>query len=321
MSYFFLDGGGGWRYIIPLIKEEDTVIGSNDSINNYFNTFTKCNTIKLRSKPTLYPNIILNIILFFIDYYTHFRKLKNEDIYYFGRVSAITFFSHLNRLSKNNKIHLLAPKDRGDPRKWYFEQNIFVPRYNFLLNAIKRILKVDAGVKLKLDKPMWYLKENTISSYDFVFYDRTEPVVSFPKKYKSLLKKKKTLLLLNNLPRVMNNPLESSNIVASLLDKEHTIIKNHTRNPEILGDLSKYDQFPPFIPAEILISNHDWDYIISVYISKTFLTNSKPIKVSLYNLFNWKHPVPDTWIKRNRIIENGVRLPKTKEEFKEIYYE
>ncbi len=313
MSYFFIDGGGGWRYIIPYVQKKDTVIGSNHNINKFFKEFIQCNTINLKTPPTLYPNVPKNIITARKEYNKHFKHLKDEDIYLFGRFATITFFSYINKLCKTNFIHYLLQNDRELNLNQKTKTNYL---YYIPMKLICKIMGVDLGITKSLGKPMWQLKENSIEKYNIVKYEVKEPEVKFPKEYKELLNGKDTLVLLNDLETLAVDPLKHSDMLAELLDFEKTIIKNHTRKPKIFGKLNAFDRFPSYVPAEIIFNNHKWKNIISLYISKTSLNPTKAKYISLYNLIHWKNPVTEEWIES--ITNKGTILPNTKKEFKEL---
>jgi hypothetical protein len=320
MSYFFLDGGGGWRYVIPHISKTDTVIGSNSSINNFFQEFMNVPIIKLQTPPTLFgnnKNPLYNAFQANREYDRYFKQLKNEDIYLFGRVATVVFFSYLNKLSKNNRIHFLVPHDK-EGTEWFFNHKPYHSMYTPPLKLIARLLGINIGVMRTLGRPMWYLKKQTVSSYDFVQYKREEPRISIPDKYKKLMKQKTTLLLLGDLKTLTNDYEAVSNMTASLLDPKKTIIKNHTRDPPLFGPLKTFDMLPSYVPSELLIHSFDWEYIVSINLSKTLQLETDATKVSLYNLVDWNFPFTKERI--TTFTDKNVILPTKKEEVLDVIH-
>jgi len=317
MSYWFVDGGGNWRKLLPLLGKDDVIIGSNDNINNFFDEFSDASVIRLETPTSLYGgSVVKNIINAKREYKKYFKDIENEKICLFGGLKTITFFSYMKKLSKSNMIFFVVP-DRPDFS--FFRQTDSWFLKSIPMKLIGYSLGIDIGITKLLDKPMWYLKEKTIPKYGLMKYSDKEPVVEMPDKYKKLLSGKDTLLLLNDLGTLVHSPHIVSKMISESVDFDKTIVKNHTRDPEIFGKLNEFDRFPSFVPAEILINNHEWKYIISVYISKSMMTDIDTKKLSLYKIFDWKIPVSVQWI--GKCDEYNVKLPKNIEELEVMLHE
>lgn len=317
MTYWFLDGGGEWRHLINYMCPQDKVIGSNTNINKFFQEFTPFTTINLRCKPTLYEGSFLSIIknIFRVrkDYKEHFSHLRNEIIFADCVVATLSFFSFIKKLSKHNRVFFCARKGVIDEK---FNLKEYYGLHWLPMKLIGLILGVNINITKVLDKPLWYVKKGRLGEKGYMEYNLVEPTITFPIKYQALLEGKDTLVLLNDLKTLAYSPRNASDMVASLLDKETTIVKNHTRNPKIYGTFNDFMQFPEYMPAELLIANHKWKNIITLYVSKTSLHDSDAKKICAYNLIDWKIPVKAQWI--YDVTKHHTLLPKTKEEFKEM---
>jgi len=316
MGLWFLDGGGGWRYVIPYIKKGDTVVGTNNSINRFFEEFTEANVVRLRARPSLWDgsvrSVFRNILISRKEYKEYFRGITGQRIYLFGGLTAITFFSIVKKLRKNNTIVYVAKRRETIYHRTYRKTPYWIP-----MKIIGFIMGIDVGVTKLLGKPLWFIKEKTLGNYEYLKYELKEPKIEIPKKYRKLLKRKDTLLLLNDLETLHKFPETISDNVACLLDKERTIIKNHTREPKIFGELSEFDKFPSFIPSETLINSYNWKYVISIYASKSMIYKTDSCMISMYNMFDgWINKVNEGWFKL--YFGHGVLMPKNEKEFKEI---
>jgi hypothetical protein len=330
MSYWFIDGGGGWRFLIPHIKTTDTVVGSNPQINRFFKEIIGTNVVELKTPPSLFGksflSVIPNIIRSKLEYRKYFKDIWCTSIYLHGGLTTITWFSYINKMSKYkaNSIYLVVPNKKN----FSFYKRDYHSIYTPFLKFIGLLMGVKIGITENFPgEPNWYMRitpkpitddsgnliEKSVDRYGLYLIKMEEPNVSLPEKYTTLLNGKDTLLLLGYIGETIENPLQSSNEVANLLDKKTTIIKNHIRDPEIFGDLKSFDVFPSFIPAEILINALNCKNIISVYPSKSLYVSTKSKKISMYRMFNWVDPVPESMI--DKYVECGVKLPKTKEEF------
>jgi hypothetical protein len=309
MSYWFLDGGGAWRYVIPHLQEGDTVIGSNPNINKFFREILGVKTIDLKTPPSLYPFFLSNIIRAKLEYRKHFKHIKNDKFCLFGGITTITWFSYFKKLSKNNEISLVVPDDKSFK---FFRQTEAKTLYRYPMKLIGRLMGLNIGVMDQLGRPNWYLKEAEIPNLILTKYKKIEPKIDLPDEYL----KKNYILLLNDLGTLAADAKAVSDKVAELLDPSKTIIKNHTRDPEVFGKLKDFDFLPPFIPAELIINAKEWDAIICVWVSKVLLYKTNIKKVSLYHLFNWTHPVNDEWL--GWCKDEHVHMPKTEEKVLEV---
>jgi len=311
MTYYFLDGGGGWRYIIPHIRKGDTIIGSNNSINDFFENFSEANVIRLKTRPSMYDKhgFLRNILSAKKEYKKYFRHIKNDNIVLFGGLTTITFFYYMKKLARHNKIQLAVPNKDFK----FFRSKPRFTKYYIPLKIIGYLLGIDAGVTILLGRPMWYLKEKTIKKYDYMIYKQKEPKIRMPDKYKELLKGKKNLVLLNDFSTLCENQTEIFDYINKLFRPEDTILKDHTRNPN-LNCNPRFKCFPSYIPSEILINSYDWDNVVSIYITKSLLLDTEKKKISLYNFFKWKFPVSDDWIQKYN--DCHVFLPEDEAELK-----
>ena len=311
MAYWFLDGGGGWRFLVPYVKKEDTVIG-NPNINKFFERFIGCKTIYLKTPSSLYDgskfSFLRNIISSKKEYNEYFKKIRGEEFYTFGGLTNIVYFSYLRKLSKHNKVTYVA-KSRTHGYKEYYN------KHWVLMKIIGFLMGINVGITKLLGNPLWYMKQKTVDKYQYLKYEMVEPSIDFPKKYKKLLEGKKTLILLNDFSTLANNADDIFESLVDIFESKTTTVKNHTRNPPIPKEFD-FDLFPSYIPAEILITSHYWENIVSIYITKSLLKKTKSRKISLYYLFNWKHPVNDEWIEKYK--RSNVLLPKTRTELNKI---
>ena len=314
MSYWFLDGGGGWRHLINYMQENDTIVASTKNITTFFKEITSYHTINLRARPSLYENSLFsvpkNIYYAKKDYDKYFSSIKNETIYVQCKYTAITFFSYIKKLRKNNTIIFVKKNDNNFNEKEYYGLH-WIP-----MKLIGYILGVDVGIKKLLNRPLWYLKEKTLGDYTSLTFKQKEPNITLPPKFMAMLENKDTLVLLNDLETLAYSPRYHSDKIAQLLNKKTTIVKNHTRNPKIYGVFNDFRQFPSYVPAEILITNHKFKNIVTLYISKTSLHKSDARKICAYNMIDWKIPVTEQWIQD--VTKHNTHLPKDEKEFRRL---
>ena len=119
---------------------------------------------------------------------------------------------------------------------------------------------------------------------------------------------KDTLLLLNDMSLLCKDPVYIGDYVAGLLDRKRTILKNHTRDPELFGGLSCFDRLPAFVPSEIVMRVYSFRFIVSVYMTKSLLFPVEGIKICLYPLIEWSElgVVPVYWYKL--LVDHEVLL-------------
>lgn len=108
---------------------------------------------------------------------------------------------------------------------------------------------------------------------------------------------KDTLLLLNDMDLLCEDPKATSDYIAELFDKDRVIIKNHTRDPTIYGRLQEFDRLPCHVPAEIIMRSYSFHFIVGLYMTKSLLLPVEGVELCLQPMIGWKPVgnIGDVW--------------------------
>jgi len=324
MAIWFIDGGGAWRYCLPHIKKDDTIVGSGPAINQYFKEFHNCKVIELKHNPTLVTDrklssVYRNMVDAEKDYNKYFKNIKNEDIYLFGRVAVFTFFSFIRKLSKNNNIHLVCIGGKISDKDFFIHTDMEHSHRSFFMKLFAwYFYDLKINIKTVRGNPQWVLHEESIPLYDFFYIEPDEPRLE-NKKIDQLLDGKDTLLLMTDLKNITQNYMMASDQIARWVGGKNTVAKSHTQDFKLYGRMNDLQLLPYYIPAELLM-NHKWKNIIGAYSSKALLSAKKLTDakiITCIDLYEWKYPIDKlSWMLRMRSA--GILIPETFEELKEM---
>jgi hypothetical protein len=154
--FFVCSFGSVYHRVLPLIEEKKSegdvlVVVSNDKLYKFFKSYTTFDTVCLKVNSNLitkkdWYKAILNAIKSKIEYGKLFKKVKNDNVYFFGTGDAIVMFSYIQKLSNENRIFFYPNIEN----KW---DSIVMPsivenwKTKIICKAIKMLLDIDVKVR------------------------------------------------------------------------------------------------------------------------------------------------------------------------------
>lgn len=318
--------------ISPFVKKKKikspTIVTTKDLVPVFkgFEEFKEANYIVSDVPPTLITRntkrkLIGNIIKTKIEYKKRFSRIRNEDIYVFFTAWAIVYFYFLKKLSKNNRITFLLPRESYGELRVYMHKKDTRFRATVMKLIAKLSLGMDVEILNKAGQPAWELVRNSFST-EIVNYNP-------PKKLHKISDQKmlegKEVLFLSQEFDDGGDVESATKITNELMDilegnfEGKYLLKAHPRDGRFYGKMvASPHNLSQHILAETLMK-HPWKYVVRYY-SESLLAAKRHTKAKVISLlYLWKWGDQDAkqyWIGEYK--KQDILTPKNVEELKEM---
>ena len=278
--FFVCSFGSVYHRVLPLIEEKKSegdvlVVVSNDKLYKFFKSYTTFDTVCLKVNSNLitkkdWYKAILNAIKSKIEYGKVFKKVKNDNVYFFGTGDAIVMFSYIQKLSNENRIFFYPNIEN----KW---DSIVMPSIveNWKTKIICKAIKMLLGINVKVRKDCGlyrlcvyktFFEQNKIQEV-YKAFD-----TSIYKKYMKnipIIENSKILVLISDLVsegrvdrKTFENQMDELINVLDLTYPNQYVIKAHPNMHKLYGKMVNAPSVEPFIPSQFLMY-HPWEFIIA----------------------------------------------------------
>jgi hypothetical protein len=258
-------------------KGEVIVVVTNDPIEKFFREFSDFTVIRTHVHPDMITRktkykIFSNILRSKLEYRRLFKDIKDSEIYFCNQAWAITIYSYIKKLSKNNKLFFYGHwNEKPEKGTITYPQAHGLQAYGMRWIA-KWLLGLDTVILNNMGVPFWKLDDSffkNITILDNYTWDHTS-ADKYAKKF-DFLKGKKILIAVEDSvaagtiaePEFTTKMDHMMDIIQEVAPEGY-IIKPHPRLDKLYGKMAQsHEVVPSYIPIEFILG-HPWKAVIGI---------------------------------------------------------